>query len=276
MTSAASGPSGSADSGGPDDPSGRVLNGRRCSAGDGNACANRFSSSVAPSVSPVGPAEPVVPVEPAEQAGPTTGRTGWKRPRATAVSRSPSSSCGVRGSPARYCSSRDSSSLSAMIPSIRALRAAVTVSPAPFPPAWSAPPADSRSTSRYPPCSGVGSPACGRRTGRCSGSTPGPNSSWQVATVAAKSARGRSSLVITIARGVPAAAHSSHSRRVKPSTPSRALTTNRAASPPRRPARRSPMKSASPGVSRRLIRMPRCVADSTVRLIVRWRCSTSA
>ena len=68
--------------------------------------------------------------------------------------------------------------------------------------------------------------------------------SWQAARVASKSARGESSRVITTARGMPTVAHSSQIIRVVPSMPSAALTTNSAASAARRPARRSPVKSA--------------------------------
>ena len=80
--------------------------------------------------------------------------------------------------------------------------------------------------------------------GRYSGMTPSPNTRWQMATASSKSARSLSSLVTTTARGMPTAAHSSHSIWVAPSTPSTAETTKSAASAARRPARRSPTKSA--------------------------------
>ncbi len=93
-------------------------------------------------------------------------------------------------------------------------------------------------------------------TGRYSGSTPSPNAPWHSASTVAKSARPWSILVMTTARGIPTAAHSSQSSRVTPSTPSVAATTNSAQSAARSPARRSPVKSAYPGVSSRLTVIP--------------------
>ena len=61
---------------------------------------------------------------------------------------------------------------------------------------------------------------------------------------------------MTTARGIPTAAHSSQSSRVTPSTPSVAATTNSAQSAARSPARRSPVKSAYPGVSSMLTVTP--------------------
>src|SRR6185437_10205034 len=61
---------------------------------------------------------------------------------------------------------------------------------------------------------------------------------------------------MTTARGIPTAAHSSQSSRVTPSIPSVAATTKSAQSAARRPALRSPVKSASPGVSIRLTVIP--------------------
>ena len=61
--------------------------------------------------------------------------------------------------------------------------------------------------------------------------------------VGASAARGTSSLVITTARGVPSAAHSSHNETVMGSISSAAETTNSAASAARSPARSSPVKS---------------------------------
>src|SRR5215468_8305887 len=71
---------------------------------------------------------------------------------------------------------------------------------------------------------------------------------------------------MTTARGMPTAAHSSHSIRVSPSTPSVAATANSAASAARRPARRSPVKSAYPGVSSRLTLTPAWISGASVRL----------
>src|SRR6266487_3014100 len=71
---------------------------------------------------------------------------------------------------------------------------------------------------------------------------------------------------MTTARGMPTAAHSSQSIRVSPSTPSVAATANSAASAARRPARRSPVKSAYPGVSSRLTLTPAWVSGASVRL----------
>src|SRR5215472_391968 len=71
---------------------------------------------------------------------------------------------------------------------------------------------------------------------------------------------------MTTARGMPTAAHSSQSMRVRPSTPSVAATANSAASAARRPARRSPVKSAYPGVSSRLTLTPAWVRGASVRL----------
>src|SRR5215467_2452052 len=71
---------------------------------------------------------------------------------------------------------------------------------------------------------------------------------------------------MTTARGMPTAAHSSHSIRVSPSTPSVAATANSAASAARRPARRSPVKSAYPGVSSRLTLTPAWIRGASVRL----------
>jgi len=62
-------------------------------------------------------------------------------------------------------------------------------------------------------------------------------------TVAASDVRGMSSFVTTTARGVPSAAHSSHSDTVIGSMSSAAETTNRAESAARSPARNSPVKS---------------------------------
>src|SRR5215471_19359580 len=74
---------------------------------------------------------------------------------------------------------------------------------------------------------------------------------------------------MTTARGMPTAAHSSHSIRVSPSTPSVAATANSAASAARRPARRSPVKSAYPGVSSRLTLTPPWISGASVRLAER-------
>src|SRR5262245_63760418 len=71
---------------------------------------------------------------------------------------------------------------------------------------------------------------------------------------------------MTTARGMPTAAHSSQSIRVRPSTPSVAATANSAASAARRPARRSPVTSAYPGVSSRLTLTPAWVSGASVRL----------
>ena len=91
-----------------------------------------------------------------------------------------------------------------------------------------------------------------------SGSSPPKNVS-QVRVICSKSERAASRCVTTMARGMPTAAHSSHTMRVAPamvSGPSDAETTKRAASAARRPALSSPTKSAYPGVSRRLILYP--------------------
>src|SRR5215472_1345502 len=74
---------------------------------------------------------------------------------------------------------------------------------------------------------------------------------------------------MTTARGIPTAAHSSHSILVRPSTPSVAETAKRAASAARSPALRSPVKSAYPGVSSRFTLTPECVSGATVRLTER-------
>src|SRR5450432_2307192 len=108
------------------------------------------------------------------------------------------------------------------------------------------------------------------RTGKYKGSTPFPKVAWQAPTTASKSARGESSLVMTTARGMPTFAHSSHSMRVAPSIPSTADITNIAASAARRPARRSPTKSAYPGASRRLILTPLCSTGAKARETERW------
>src|SRR5215470_12955832 len=74
---------------------------------------------------------------------------------------------------------------------------------------------------------------------------------------------------MTTARGMPTAAHSSQSILVSPSTPSVAATANSAASAARRPARRSPVKSAYPGVSSRLTLTPAWTSGASVRLTER-------
>src|SRR5262249_19703092 len=105
-TSATSGPAGSQVSDSRGLPSTVVTGGSSCSGGDGNALVSTSSSSAMPT--------PRVA---------HTGITGWNEPRATPVSRSVTSTCGSISSPDRYRSIRDSSSLSAMTPSISALRA---------------------------------------------------------------------------------------------------------------------------------------------------------
>ena len=81
-------------------------------------------------------------------------------------------------------------------------------------------------------------------TGRYSGATASPNAARHASSAAVKSARWWSILVMTTARGMLTAAHSSQSIWVTPSTPSAADTTNSAESAARSPARRSPVKSA--------------------------------
>ena len=80
---------------------------------------------------------------------------------------------------------------------------------------------------------------------------------------------------MTTARGMVTAAHSSQTATVAGSTPSAALTTNRAASAARSPARSSPTKSAYPGVSMRLILMPSCTSGATASPTERC-CRTAA
>ena len=82
---------------------------------------------------------------------------------------------------------------------------------------------------------------------------------------------------MTTARGIDTAAHSSHSSWVAPSTPSTAEMTNRAASAALSPARRSPTKSAYPGVSMRLILTPSTTTGASDRETERcWRTSASS
>ena len=84
----------------------------------------------------------------------------------------------------------------------------------------------------------------GSPTGRYSGATASPKASRHASSVAWNSARWWSILVMTTARGMPTAAHSSHSILVTPSIPSVAETANSAESAARSPALRSPVKSA--------------------------------
>src|SRR3954468_23465128 len=82
---------------------------------------------------------------------------------------------------------------------------------------------------------------------------------------------------MTTARGMPTAAHSSHSCTVAASTPLTAETTNSAPSAARNPARSSPTKSGEPGVSRRVSRWSACSTVATPRDTERcWRTSTSS
>ena len=90
------------------------------------------------------------------------------------------------------------------------------------------------------PCRSVPAPP----TGRYSGATASPKASRHAFRAWSKSPRWWSIFVMTTARGIPTAAHSSHSILVRPSTPSVAETANRAASAARSPALRSPVKSA--------------------------------
>jgi len=118
------------------------------------------------------------------------------------------------------------------------------------------------------------SPLTGLPTGRYNGETASPNASRQAFRVASNSARWWSILVMTTARGMPTAAHSSHSILVTPSIPSVAETAKSAESAARSPARRSPVKSAYPGESSRLTLMPLWTTGARVKLTERC-CLTS-
>ncbi len=182
-------------------------------------------------------------------------------------------------SPDRYRSISVSSSLSVMIPSISASRADASASLSlprvtGFAVRW--PEEYSYSVSDSSPISPL-TPGDAPATGRYSGATPSPKASWHSASTVSKSARPWSILVMTTARGIPTSAHSSHRSRVTPSMPSVADATNSAQSAARSPARRSPVKSAYPGVSSRLTVTPSTTNGRRVRFTDRFcRSSTSS
>ena len=102
-------------------------------------------------------------------------------------------------------------------------------------------------------------------------------SSLSAAMVASKSARSRSSMLTTAARGRPSSSARPHRRSVCTSTPEVAFRTIRAASTARRAVSVSPWNEGSPGVSMRLTFTPFQVRwqSEALMLIVRRRSSSS-
>ena len=96
-------------------------------------------------------------------------------------------------------------------------------------------------------------------------------------SAASKSARSRSSMFTTTARGSPCSAARSHSRCVCTSIPAAALITISAESTARSAVRVSPWNDGSPGVSIRLTFTPPQVRwQSEAVMLIEWRRSSSS